>query len=171
MTVPTEAEINVAWIRLPQAERDRLGFIAVNMVFAEFVGGDAMTVNDQIEDYAVLDENVRHQAMEAENQLTPEIEAALPELFGPPGENPAWSENAGPTPTPAALAYARAYREDRADYKRRERSSRIRLGRRGLYAHCRQGGVVIAEKGTGIPKTDSLELNTAEAWLAERGGP
>ena len=70
------------------------------MVSQGFVYGDAYVVNGTPEDRAVSDEVIRGAAAEAEgrrlNELHSVVEGALPDLFGPDGENPAWCENPGP---------------------------------------------------------------------------
>ena len=62
--------------------------------------GEACVAGGQLEDLAVLDEDMRGRAKCAEDELlttlTEVVEAALPNLFGAPGENPMWCENSGP---------------------------------------------------------------------------
>ena len=106
-TMPSPSDIEAAWHGLPAETRDRIGVIAVDMVFQEFVHGDVCVVNGQPEDRPFPDETDEHiaircAAMDATNQrlneLTPLIEVALPHLFGSDGENPAWCPNPGPRP-------------------------------------------------------------------------
>lgn len=101
-------ETETAWMSLPAAERDRIGLIAVDMVFQGFIFGDAYVACGQHEDRAVQDEAIRETAGIAEDRLLNElhaaIEAALPELFGPDGENPAWCDNPGPRPVKPEVA-------------------------------------------------------------------
>lgn len=106
-TMPGPSDIKAAWHGLPAETRDRIGVIAVDMVFQDFVHGDACVVNGQPEDRPFPDETEEHiaircAAMDATtrrlNELTPLIEGALPYLFGSDGENPAWCPNPGPRP-------------------------------------------------------------------------
>lgn len=100
--VPGQPEIEAAWRSLPPETRDRIGIAVVDMVFQEFVHGDAYVAVGQPEDLAVFDEGIRTAAAEAANrrlnELTPLIEGLFPHLFGHPGENPAWCENPGGRP-------------------------------------------------------------------------
>ncbi len=102
MTVPGLPDIEAAWRGLAAETRDRIGIIAVDMVFQGFVYGDVYVVNGTPDDRAVSDESIRGAAAEAEdrrlNELHSVVEAALPGLFGPEGENPAWCANPGPRP-------------------------------------------------------------------------
>lgn len=102
MTVPGQLDVEAAWFGLPPDLRDRIGIIAVDMVFQGFVYGDAYVAIGQPEDMPVRDKAARDAACAAENrrlnELTRVVEDALPSLFGATGENPAWSENPGPRP-------------------------------------------------------------------------
>ena len=100
MSVPGQTEIEMAWHALPAEIRDRIGIIAVDMVFQGFVYGDAYVAIKQPRDRAVPGRSKAHQAIraaaaEAENrrlnELTRVIEGVLPDLFGAPGENPEWA--------------------------------------------------------------------------------
>ncbi|GJD88222.1 hypothetical protein BHAOGJBA_1735 [Methylobacterium hispanicum] len=106
-TMPGLSDIEAAWHGLPAETRNRIGVTAVDMVFQEFIHGDACVVNGQPEDRPFPGETEEHiaircAAMDATNQrlneLTPLIEGALPDLFGSDGENPAWCPNPGPRP-------------------------------------------------------------------------
>lgn len=98
MTIPGLPEIEAAWRGLPTEIRDRIGIIALDMVFQAFVSGDGYAPADR----PVEDEGLRHEANETCDrrltQLHAEIEAALPDLFGPDGGNPSWCDNPGPHP-------------------------------------------------------------------------
>lgn len=107
MTVPDLSVIEAAWASLPPDIQARIGVAVVDMVFQEFVYGDACVVNGQPEDRPFPDETEEHiaircAAMDATNrrlnELTPLIQGALPDLFGADGENPAWCPNPGPRP-------------------------------------------------------------------------
>ena len=110
--MPGPGDINAAWMGLPAAERDRIGLIAVDMAFQGFVFGDAYVASGQPEDLAVQDGAIREAAGIAEdrrlNELHAAIEAALPELFGPDGENPAWCDNPGPRPAASEASHVLA---------------------------------------------------------------
>ena len=103
--VPDLAAVTAAWHALPAETRDRIGIIAVDLVFQGFVYGDAYVATKRPTDRPVPGRSKAHQAIrnaaaEAEtrrlNELTHVVEEVLPDLFGPPGENPAWSPNSGP---------------------------------------------------------------------------
>ncbi len=95
MTIPSPAEIGTAWAALPSGLRDRIGLIALDMVFQGFLGGDAYRPEDRV----LHSDDERGQAMDRESKRLAElyraVEDALPDLFGPEGENPAWSQTAG----------------------------------------------------------------------------
>lgn len=169
MTVPTLTEINAAWISLPVETRDRIGLIAVDMVFNQFMHGDLYMVGGQPEDRPVFDETIQSAAAETAhrrlNELSPAVWDALPDLFGRDGENPSWSENAGPVATPAALAAVAREAAEQADHLRRERSLRVRLGRKSMRLWREHGGYVVTDRGSEIPKTDILDLAGVEVWL------
>ena len=173
MSIPTLADVTAAWHALPAETRDRIGICAVDYVFQGFVHGDLYVAIGQPEDRAVFDDAIREAAAEAENrrlnELNTIIETALPDLFGPAGENPAWSENAGPAPTAAARAMVLAAAKAGLERQQRERSLRARLGRKGLRMHPQRSGYVIFDRDSRMSKTDILDLDGAEAWLAEQG--
>ena len=102
MTIPSIIDVAAAWHGLPPAKRNLIGVIVVDMVLQGFISGEAYIVGEQPEDLAVLDEDIRGNAKCAEDELlttlTQVVEAALPDLFGAPGENPLWCENPGPRP-------------------------------------------------------------------------
>ncbi|MBB2963773.1 hypothetical protein [Methylobacterium sp. R2-1] len=102
MTIPSISDVVAAWHGLPPAKRDLIGNMVVDMVLQGFISGEAYIVGGQPEDLAVLDEDVRGNAKYAEDELltalTQVVEAALPDLFGAPGENPMWCENPGARP-------------------------------------------------------------------------
>lgn len=95
MTIPSPAEIGTAWAALSPSLRDRIGLIALDMVFQGFLGGDAYRPEDRV----LHSDDERGQAMDRESkrliELYRAVEDALPDLFGPEGENPAWSHTAG----------------------------------------------------------------------------
>lgn len=115
--IPGQAEIKAAWHALPAETRDRIGIAVVDMVFQEFVSGDAYIATEQFEDLPVYDPDIRAAAMDAANRRLNElprlVEDALPDLFGK-DENPAWSENPGKIPTATARAWAAEARAERA---------------------------------------------------------
>ncbi|GAB6843996.1 hypothetical protein HNR00_005090 [Methylorubrum rhodinum] len=98
MTIPGPSDIEAAWRGFPAETRDRIGIVALDMVFQAFVSGDGYAPADR----PVQDEQLRYEANEACDrrltQLHTEIEGALPDLFGPDGEHPAWSDSPGPQP-------------------------------------------------------------------------
>lgn len=107
MRAPELSDIEAAWHSLPAEIQAQIGIAVVDMVFQEFVHGDAWVVNGQPEDRPFPDDTEEHiaircAAMDATNrrlnELTPLIEGALPHLFGLDGENPAWCANPGPRP-------------------------------------------------------------------------
>lgn len=102
MTIPDISEVAAAWHGLPAEKRDLIGILVVDMALQGFVSGEAYIVGGQPEDLAVRDEDVRGTAKCAEDELLTTlvqvVEAALPDLFGAPGENPMWCENPGPRP-------------------------------------------------------------------------
>ena len=95
MRVPGPAELSAAWAGLPSSLRDHIGFIALDMVFQSFLGGDAYRLEDRV----LHSDDERGQAMDRESKRLAElyraVEDALPDLFGSEGENPAWSQTAG----------------------------------------------------------------------------
>lgn len=108
MKVPGPADITVALERLPEGQRFVILHHAVNMVFQGFLSGSAYAPEDRV----LSDEVARDKAGERESlilqQLYAIVERDLPELFGPEGENPAWSENAGLRPVVAEVVDAPA---------------------------------------------------------------
>lgn len=95
MRVPGPVELSAAWSALPLSLRDHIGFIALDMVFQGFLSGDAYAEEDKV----LADRRDRGEAENRStaslNELHRVIEDALPDLFGPDGENPAWSQIAG----------------------------------------------------------------------------
>ncbi|NEU13555.1 hypothetical protein G3T14_15655 [Methylobacterium sp. BTF04] len=91
MKVPGPVELSAAWSHLPVPLRDSIGFIALDMVFQGFLHGDAYAPDDRVlqSDEARGEAGVRSDNLLSELFRT--IENALPDLFGPEGENPAWS--------------------------------------------------------------------------------
>ncbi|KQP60550.1 hypothetical protein [Methylobacterium sp. Leaf112] len=108
MKVPGQSEVEAAWHALPAETRDRIGIIAVDLVFQAFVHGDAYVATGSPRDRAVPGHSkaaqaIRNAAGEAENRRLNElhrvVECVLPDLFGPEGENPDWAESpARPSP-------------------------------------------------------------------------
>lgn len=103
MIVPGQHEIETAWRAMSSENRDHIGIIAIDLVFQAFVHGDAYVAAGAPDDRAVLGTSkaaqaIRDAAGDAEtrrlNELHRVIEDALPDLFGPPGDNPAWSTEA-----------------------------------------------------------------------------
>ena len=95
---PTEAALPplhpaAAWAGLPPETRDTLGTLLVNTVFQDLLAGDAYSEKNRI----VTDDGQRSAAIERHEQLFRQIyddvAAALPALFGPEGEHPAWVED------------------------------------------------------------------------------
>lgn len=100
MKVPGPVELSAAWSGLPDSLRDHIGFIAFDMVFQGFLSGQAYAPEDRV---LSCDEE-RGEAYDREcrgmTELYRTVEDAVPDLFGPKGENPAWCANPGPSPTP-----------------------------------------------------------------------
>jgi hypothetical protein len=96
MKVPGPVELSAAWSQLPDPVRDHIGFIALDMVFQGFLHGDAYAPEDRVlrSDEARGEAGVRSDSLLSELFRT--IEDALPDLFGPEGENPAWSRPRDP---------------------------------------------------------------------------
>lgn len=98
LTTPTIDEVRAAWMRLPASTRDEPSPIAVDLVFQGYLYGDLVPEEDQV----VPDQDARNAAVDCESDRLSELHravtAALPELFGPPGDHPAW---AGITPAKA----------------------------------------------------------------------
>ncbi|SFV06179.1 hypothetical protein SAMN02799631_04367 [Methylobacterium sp. 174MFSha1.1] len=82
-----------AWASLPAEARDTLGTTLVDLVFQDFLSGAAYAEEDRV----LTDDEQRSAAIErAErllNRIYDDVAAALPALFGPAGENPAWVED------------------------------------------------------------------------------
>ncbi|KMO20633.1 hypothetical protein [Methylobacterium platani] len=82
-----------AWAGLPPETRDALGTTLVDLVFQDFLSGAAYAEEDRV----LTDDGERSTAIErAErllNRIYDDVAAALPTLFGPAGENPAWVED------------------------------------------------------------------------------
>ncbi|MFH6783574.1 MULTISPECIES: hypothetical protein [Methylobacterium] len=82
-----------AWAGLPPETRDALGTTLVDLVFQDFLSGAAYAEEDRV----LTDDGQRSAAIErAErllNRIYDDVAAALPALFGPAGENPAWVED------------------------------------------------------------------------------
>ena len=95
MMVPNSDDLSAAWAGLPAATRNHIGFVALNMVFQGFLSGSAYG----LEDYVLASDDDRGEAYDQEcrglTELYRTIEDALPDLFGPAGESPAWSQTAG----------------------------------------------------------------------------
>jgi hypothetical protein len=95
MMVPGPAELSAAWAGLAPSLRDRIGFIALDMVFQGFLSGDAYAEEDKV----LADREARGEADERSSanlsELYRVIEGALPDLFGQDGENPAWARRSG----------------------------------------------------------------------------
>lgn len=94
MKVPGSVELGTAWNALPLSLRDHIGFIAMNTVFQGFLGGEAYCPEDRV----LHSDEERGEAVDREGKgltdLYRIIEDALPDLFGPDGENPAWAQPA-----------------------------------------------------------------------------
>lgn len=96
MTVPDQPEIEAAWHALSAETRDRIGIIAVDMVFQSFIGGDGYAPADRaVAGRSKAAHAIRGEAQDASCRRLTEIhhviEDALPDLFGPDGENPEWA--------------------------------------------------------------------------------
>ena len=100
MKVPGPVELSAAWSGLPVSLRDHIGFIAFDMVFQGFLSGQAYAPEDRV----LSCDAARGEAYDREcrgmTELYRTVEDAVPDLFGPEGENPAWCANPGPSPTP-----------------------------------------------------------------------
>lgn len=95
MKVPSPVEVSAAWNALPLSLRDQIGLIALDMVFQSFLSGDAYAESDKV----LSDRNARGEADERSSarlcELYRVIENALPDLFGPDGDNPVWARTTG----------------------------------------------------------------------------
>ncbi|MDH2311461.1 hypothetical protein [Methylobacterium brachiatum] len=98
--VPGKAQVEAAWRALPAETKDRIGIIATDMVFQGFVHGDDCVVANQPESRPVPGDTdaahaIRIAAEAAGNARLSElyrvIEAEIPGLFGPEGQNPDWA--------------------------------------------------------------------------------
>ncbi|MCC0808556.1 hypothetical protein FPV16_20495 [Methylobacterium sp. W2] len=91
MRVPTIDDVRTAWMRLPASQRDEIGLLAVDLAFQGYLYGDLVPEEDQV----LADQDERDAAGDRENDRLNEIHravtAALPDLFGPTGEHPAWA--------------------------------------------------------------------------------
>ncbi|KQP35967.1 hypothetical protein [Methylobacterium sp. Leaf100] len=93
MKIPGPVEINTAWRDLPVYLRDHIGFIAFDMVFQGFLSGQAYALEDRV----LASDDDRGEAYDRECKRLVElyraVEDAVPDLFGPEGENPDWAES------------------------------------------------------------------------------
>ncbi|MCJ2098975.1 hypothetical protein [Methylobacterium sp. E-046] len=94
--VPDQAQVEAAWCALSAETRDRIGIIATDMVFQSFVSGDACAPKDRaVPGWSKKARAIRDAAMDASCQRLTEVhnvvEAVLPDLFGPVGQNPDWA--------------------------------------------------------------------------------
>ena len=80
----------LTWASLPQVERDKIGALAVEFAFATFVSGVAHYPADRLCDFAIRDE-AELRAGQLLALIDETVEAALPAVFGEPGEDPAWA--------------------------------------------------------------------------------
>lgn len=84
----------LTWASLPQAKRDEIGALAIEYAFTTYVSGIAHDPADRI-----CTRTIREEAENRANRLLcllPEaIEAALPAVFGEPGEDPVWAWREG----------------------------------------------------------------------------
>lgn len=91
MRIPGPVELSAAWSDLPVSLRDHIGFVALDMVFQGFLSGSAYEPEDRV----LLSDDDRGEALGRESDGLTElyriVEDALPDLFGPEGENPAWA--------------------------------------------------------------------------------
>lgn len=91
MKIPGPVEVSAAWSGLPDSLRDHIGFIAFDMVFQGFLSGQSHAE----EDYVLPSDEDRGEAFDREckglSELYRIVEDAVPDLFGPEGENPAWA--------------------------------------------------------------------------------
>lgn len=80
----------LTWAALPAAKRDEIGATVLAWAFADFVSGAGHADEDKLCNEAVRDEATRDC-----DRLFPEllalVPAALPEVFGPEGEDPPWA--------------------------------------------------------------------------------
>lgn len=104
MTIPGQPEVEAAWLALPADVRNRIGTIAVDMVFRAYVHGDFYVATGHPAERPVPGESeaahaIRAEADEASNarltELHKVVERAIPDLFGPAGENPEWAVKMG----------------------------------------------------------------------------
>ena len=93
MMVPTLDDVRAAWMRLPASQRDEIGLLAADLVFQGYLYGDLVPEKDQV----LPDQDARDAAGDRENDRLNEIHrtvtGALPDLFGPDGDHPAWATN------------------------------------------------------------------------------
>ena len=100
MRVPGRIQIKAAWHALPAEARDRIGILVVNMVFQSFVGGDGYAPSDRaVPGRSKAACAIRGEAQDESCRMLTEvhdvIEDALPDLFGPAGQNPKWAAAMG----------------------------------------------------------------------------
>lgn len=98
MRVPDATDLDAAWDALPPEEARRIGRIALDLVFYSFLAGDSYAEVDKVlKDHEARGaaENVSGRSL---TDLYTVIEDALPDLFGPAGDNPAWSKESEGAP-------------------------------------------------------------------------
>lgn len=92
MKVPTDQDVRGAFMRLPVHTREEIGALAVSMVFYAFLSGDAYAHEDRVFQDGKLRDEAEDRSNHLLGHLHNRIESLLPDLFGPPGDNPAWAE-------------------------------------------------------------------------------
>ena len=94
--IPGQVEVAAAWRALPAETKDRIGIIATDMAFQGFVYGDGyLPASRPVPGDTDAVHAIRRAAEDAENarlsELYQVIEAEIPGLFGPEGQNPDWA--------------------------------------------------------------------------------
>lgn len=80
----------LTWAAMPAAQQAKIGALAIEWAFSTFVSGIAHAPADRLCDAAIRDEAERR-SNDLLSAIPARIEAALPDLFGPDGEDPAWA--------------------------------------------------------------------------------
>lgn len=92
MRVPTIVDLSQAWGSLSQAQTDYIGFLALIMVFNGFLDGSAYEAPDKVLSDPIARSEANDRSNAALTEIFAFIEDALPDLFGPAGDNPTWSK-------------------------------------------------------------------------------
>lgn len=91
LPVPGPVERRAAWDGLPEATKARIGALALETAFQWFLAADAYAPHDACPLNEEACEAAEQRSSEALDELYEVVEAALPDIFGAPGEYPAWA--------------------------------------------------------------------------------